>query len=78
MITVKEIARLAGVSPKTAERALSGATKDIRRDAKERAERVRRIAEAPGGSVKRAQGRDSGSGRSCSGTGSRPSPESFA
>lgn len=48
MITVKEIARLAGVSPKTAERALSGATKDIRRDAKERAERVRRIAEAHG------------------------------
>ena len=48
MITVKEIARLAGVSPKTAERALSGATKDIRRDAKERAERVRRIAAAHG------------------------------
>ena len=48
MITVKEIARLAGVSAKTAERALSGATKDIRRDARERAERVRRIAEAHG------------------------------
>ena len=48
MITIKEIARLAGVSAKTAERALSGATKDIRRDARERAERVRRIAEAHG------------------------------
>lgn len=48
MITIKEIARLAGVSPKTAERALSGATKDIRRDARERAERVRKIAEAHG------------------------------
>ena len=48
MITVKEIARLAGVSAKTAERALSGATKDIRRDARERAERVRQIAEAHG------------------------------
>ena len=48
MITVKEIARLAGVSAKTAERALSGVTKDIRRDARERAERVRRIAEAHG------------------------------
>ncbi|MBE6388164.1 MAG: LacI family transcriptional regulator [Lentisphaerae bacterium] len=48
MITVKEIARLAGVSAKTAERALSGVTKDIRRDARERAERVRKIAEAHG------------------------------
>ena len=48
MITVKEIARLAGVSAKTAERALSGATKDIRRDARERAERVRKIAEEHG------------------------------
>ncbi len=48
MITIKEIARLAGVSAKTAERALSGATKDIRRDARERAERVRRIAEEHG------------------------------
>ena len=48
MITVKEIARLAGVSAKTAERALSGVTKDKRRDAKERAERVRKIAEAHG------------------------------
>ena len=48
MITIKEIARLAGVSAKTAERALSGATKDIRRDARERAERVRQIAEAHG------------------------------
>ena len=48
MITVKEIARLAGVSPKTAERALAGTTKGIRRDARERAERVRRIAEARG------------------------------
>ena len=44
MITVKEIARLAGVSAKTAERALSGVTKDKRRDAKERADRGRRIA----------------------------------
>ena len=48
MITVKEIARFAGVSAKTAERALSGVTKDIRRDAKERADRVRKIAEAYG------------------------------
>lgn len=48
MITIKEIARLAGVSAKTAERALSGATKDIRRDARERAERVRKIAETYG------------------------------
>ena len=48
MITVKEIARLAGVSAKTAERALSGVTKDKRRDAKERAERVRKIAEEYG------------------------------
>lgn len=48
MITVKEIARLAGVSAKTAERALSGVTKDIRRDARERAERVRKIAEEYG------------------------------
>ena len=48
MITVKEIARLAGVSAKTAERALSGATKDKRRDARERAERVRQIAAAHG------------------------------
>lgn len=44
MITVKEIAKLAGVSAKTAERALSGETKDKRRDARERAERVRKIA----------------------------------
>ncbi|MBR2344376.1 MAG: LacI family DNA-binding transcriptional regulator [Lentisphaeria bacterium] len=44
MITIKEIARLAGVSAKTAERALSGVTKDKRCDAKERADRVRRIA----------------------------------
>jgi len=44
MITIKEIARLAGVSAKTAERALSGETKDKRRDARERAERVRKIA----------------------------------
>ena len=48
MITVKEIAQLAGVSAKTAERALSGVTKDKRRDARERAERVRKIAEAHG------------------------------
>jgi len=48
MITVKEIARLAGVSAKTAERALTGVTKDKRRDARERAERVRRIAAAHG------------------------------
>ena len=48
MITIREIAHLAGVSPKTAERALSGATKDIRRDARERAERVRKIAETYG------------------------------
>ena len=48
MITIKEIARLAGVSAKTAERALSGATKDIRCDARERAERVRKIAETYG------------------------------
>lgn len=48
MITVKEIAALAGVSAKTAERALSGVTKDIRRDARERAERVRRIAQEHG------------------------------
>lgn len=48
MITVKEIARLAGVSAKTAERALSGATKDKRRDARERAQRVRAIAAAHG------------------------------
>jgi DNA-binding LacI/PurR family transcriptional regulator len=48
MITIKEIARLAGVSPKTAERALSGATKDKRRDARERADRVRQIAETYG------------------------------
>ena len=44
MITIKEIAKLAGVSAKTAERALSGETKDKRRDARERAERVRKIA----------------------------------
>lgn len=44
MITVKEIARMAGVSAKTAERALSGVTKDKRSDAKARAEKVRRIA----------------------------------
>ena len=44
MITIKEIARLAGVSAKTAERALSGETKDKRCDARERAERVRKIA----------------------------------
>ena len=44
MITVKEIAKLAGVSAKTAERALSGETKGKRRDAGERAERVRKIA----------------------------------
>ena len=48
MITIKEIARLAGVSAKTAERALSGATKDKRRDARERADRVRQIAAAYG------------------------------
>lgn len=35
---------MAGVSEKTAERALSGVTKDKRRDAKERADRVRQIA----------------------------------
>lgn len=48
MITIKEIARLAGVSAKTAERALSGATKDKRRDARERADKVRQIAAAYG------------------------------
>lgn len=48
MTTLKDIARLAGVSPKTAERALSGKTKDIRRDARERAQRVRKIAETYG------------------------------
>ena len=48
MITIKEIARLAGVSAKTAERALSGVTKDKRRDARERADRVRLIAAAHG------------------------------
>ena len=48
MITVKEIAKLAGVSAKTAERALSGVTKDKRKDAKERAELVRKIAEEHG------------------------------
>ena len=48
MTTLKDIARLAGVSAKTAERALSGETKDIRRDARERAQRVREIADAYG------------------------------
>jgi DNA-binding LacI/PurR family transcriptional regulator len=48
MITVKEIAKLAGVSTKTAERALSGVTKDKRKDAKERAQLVRKIAEEHG------------------------------
>lgn len=48
MITIKEIARLAGVSTKTAERALSGVTKDKRRDARERADRVRLIAASHG------------------------------
>ncbi len=48
MITVKEIAKLAGVSEKTAERALSGVTKDKRKDAKERAQRVRQIAREHG------------------------------
>ena len=48
MITVKEIARMAGVSAKTAERALSGVSKDKRRDARDRADRVRRIAAANG------------------------------
>lgn len=48
MITVKEIAELAGVSRKTAERALSGVTKDKRCDARERAEKVREIAAAYG------------------------------
>ena len=48
MITVKEIAELAGVSRKTAERALSGVTKDKRSDARKRAEKVREIAAAYG------------------------------
>ena len=48
MITIKEIAKLAGVSAKTAERALSGVTKDKRRDARIRAERVRQIAREHG------------------------------
>ena len=48
MISIKEIARLAGVSAKTAERALSGATKDKRRDARERAGKVREIAASHG------------------------------
>ena len=48
MITIKEIAKMAGVSEKTAERALSGVTKDKRSDARERAERVRKIAREHG------------------------------
>ncbi len=40
MVTVKDVARLAGVPEKTAARALAGLTMGKRRDARERAERV--------------------------------------
>lgn len=44
MITVEEIAKKAGVPVKTASRALAGITQGKRRDARERAERVLKIA----------------------------------
>ena len=44
MVTIKEVAARAGVPEKTAMRALSGRTLGVRRDARERAERVRKAA----------------------------------
>lgn len=44
MVTIREVAERAGVPEKTAMRALSGQTLGVRRDARERAERVRRAA----------------------------------
>lgn len=44
MVTIKEVAARAGVPEKTAMRALSGRTLGVRKDARERAERVRKAA----------------------------------
>ncbi len=44
MVTIREVAERAGVPEKTAMRALSGQTLGVRRDARERAERVRKAA----------------------------------
>jgi len=44
MVTIQDIAKKAGVPVKTASRALAGVTQGKRRDAKERAERVLRVA----------------------------------
>ncbi len=48
MITVKDVALRAGVPLRMAERALSGTTQGKRRDARERAERIRKIAREMG------------------------------
>ena len=48
MVTIKEVAELAGVPEKTVMRALSGKIMGKRRDARERAERVRKAAEELG------------------------------
>lgn len=48
MITVKDVALQAGVPLRMAERALSGTTQGKRRDARERAERIRKIAKEMG------------------------------
>ena len=48
MATIKDVADLAGVNPKTAQRVLAGITLGKHADARERAERVRRAAEQLG------------------------------
>ncbi len=48
MITIKDVAQRAGVPVRMAARALSGATLGVRRDARERAERVRQAAKELG------------------------------
>ena len=44
MVTIQDVAKLAGVPEKTAARALAGLTMGKRRDARERAERVLKAA----------------------------------
>lgn len=48
IVTVKDIAEKAGVSTKTVERALSGVTLGMRKDARERAEKIKALAESMG------------------------------
>ena len=48
MVTIKDVAKAAGVPEKTVMRALAGKIMGKRRDARERAERVRKAAEELG------------------------------